>query len=284
MPYVTTDDGAQIFYKDWGLDGDPVLLSHGWPLNSDAWEAAAMFLADNGYRVIAHDRRGHGRSTQTWEGNNMATYADDLACLIEPGPHQPHACRPFHGRRRSRPLCRTPRKRPGRSGRPGLRCTAHDAPHRRQPRRRAHRRLRRHPRRRSGQPLAVCIATSPTDRSSATTAPAASLRAPGTRSGCRAWRQAPETRTSASPPSSATDFRPDLAQARRSDPCHPRRRRPDRSLRGQRQTLRRTRRGRAAHRLRGRSPRPSRHSPRSAPLRHPSLHPLLKPESEPPDD
>ena len=83
MPYVTTDDGAHIFYKDWGPDGEPVLLSHGWPLNSDAWEAAAMFLADHGYRVIAHDRRGHGKSTQTWEGNNMATYADDLACLIE---------------------------------------------------------------------------------------------------------------------------------------------------------------------------------------------------------
>jgi non-heme chloroperoxidase len=82
MPYVTTDDGAHIFYKDWGLDGEPVLLSHGWPLNSDAWEATAMFLADNGYRTIAHDRRGHGKSTQTWEGNNMATYADDLACLI----------------------------------------------------------------------------------------------------------------------------------------------------------------------------------------------------------
>jgi non-heme chloroperoxidase len=82
MPYVTTDDGAQIFYKDWGTEGTPVLLSHGWPLNSDAWEAAALFLANNGHRAIAHDRRGHGRSSQTWHGNEMDTYADDLACLI----------------------------------------------------------------------------------------------------------------------------------------------------------------------------------------------------------
>jgi non-heme chloroperoxidase len=83
MPYITTDDGAQIFYKDWGTDGTPVLLSHGWPLNSDAWEAAALFLAEHGHRAIAHDRRGHGRSSQTWGGNEMDTYADDLACLID---------------------------------------------------------------------------------------------------------------------------------------------------------------------------------------------------------
>ena len=84
MPYVTSDDGAQIFYKDWGADdGTPVVLSHGWPLNADAWEATARFLAEHGHRAIAHDRRGHGRSTQTWHGNEMDTYADDLACLIE---------------------------------------------------------------------------------------------------------------------------------------------------------------------------------------------------------
>ena len=83
MPFVTADDGAKIFYKDWGTEGTPVLLSHGWPLNADAWDAAALFLAGNGHRVIAHDRRGHGRSSQTWNGNEMDTYADDLACLIE---------------------------------------------------------------------------------------------------------------------------------------------------------------------------------------------------------
>jgi non-heme chloroperoxidase len=83
MPYVTADDGARIFYKDWGVDGTPVILSHGWPLNSDAWEATALFLAEHGHRAIAHDRRGHGRSSQTWDGNEMDTYADDLACLVE---------------------------------------------------------------------------------------------------------------------------------------------------------------------------------------------------------
>ncbi|MEU6073672.1 alpha/beta hydrolase [Micromonospora sp. NPDC047074] len=83
MPYVITDDGARIFYRDWGTDGTPVVLSHGWPLNSDAWEATALFLAEHGHRAIAHDRRGHGRSSQTWHGNEMDTYADDLACLVE---------------------------------------------------------------------------------------------------------------------------------------------------------------------------------------------------------
>jgi len=82
MPYLTADDGTQIFYIDWG-DGPPVLLSHGWPLNSDAWEATARFLAGRGHRVVAHDRRGHGRSTRSWNGNDMDTYADDLACLVE---------------------------------------------------------------------------------------------------------------------------------------------------------------------------------------------------------
>jgi non-heme chloroperoxidase len=83
MPHIITDDGASIHYKDWGRPtGAPVVLSHGWPLNADAWDSAAMFLADNGFRVIAHDRRGHGRSTQTWHGNEMNTYADDLATLI----------------------------------------------------------------------------------------------------------------------------------------------------------------------------------------------------------
>ncbi len=82
MSVVTVSDGAEIFYQDWGA-GRPVVLSHGWPLNSDSWEAQALYLANNGYRVIAHDRRGHGRSTRTWHGNEMDTYADDLAALLE---------------------------------------------------------------------------------------------------------------------------------------------------------------------------------------------------------
>lgn len=82
MPFITTPDGVEIFYKDWG-SGQPVVLSHGWPLNSDSWEAQQLHLADNGFRAIAHDRRGHGRSTQVWDGNDMDHYADDLAALIE---------------------------------------------------------------------------------------------------------------------------------------------------------------------------------------------------------
>jgi non-heme chloroperoxidase len=82
MPYITTPDGVEIFYKDWG-SGPTVVLSHGWPLSADSWEAQQLFLAENGYRAIAHDRRGHGRSTQVWEGNDMDHYADDLASVIE---------------------------------------------------------------------------------------------------------------------------------------------------------------------------------------------------------
>ncbi|MFC8527302.1 alpha/beta fold hydrolase [Nocardia sp. NPDC057227] len=82
MPIHTAADGTEIYYKDWG-SGRPVVLSHGWPLNSDSWEGQQLFLAEHGYRVIAHDRRGHGRSTQSWDGNEMDTYADDLAGLIE---------------------------------------------------------------------------------------------------------------------------------------------------------------------------------------------------------
>jgi non-heme chloroperoxidase len=82
MNTLTTKDSAQIYYKDWG-SGQPVVFSHGWPLSSDAWESQMVFLASHGYRCIAHDRRGHGRSSQPWNGNEMNTYADDLAELFE---------------------------------------------------------------------------------------------------------------------------------------------------------------------------------------------------------
>jgi non-heme chloroperoxidase len=81
MPAITTKDGTQIYYKDWGK-GQPLVFSHGWPLSADAWEDQMIFLAARGYRCIAHDRRGHGRSGQPWDGNDMDTYADDLAELV----------------------------------------------------------------------------------------------------------------------------------------------------------------------------------------------------------
>jgi non-heme chloroperoxidase len=81
MPTITTKDGTQIYYKDWGT-GQPIVFSHGWPLTADAWEDQMIFLAARGYRCIAHDRRGHGRSGQTWDGNDLDTYADDVADLV----------------------------------------------------------------------------------------------------------------------------------------------------------------------------------------------------------
>jgi non-heme chloroperoxidase len=81
-PFVETNDGTQIYFKDWGT-GQPIVFSHGWPLSADAWDAQMVFFASRGYRCIAHDRRGHGRSSQPWDGNEMNTYADDLATLTE---------------------------------------------------------------------------------------------------------------------------------------------------------------------------------------------------------
>ena len=82
MPRITTKDGTRIYYKDWG-SGQPVVFSHGWPLNADAWDDQLFFFASTGYRAIAHDRRGHGRSSQPFTGNDMDTYADDLAALVK---------------------------------------------------------------------------------------------------------------------------------------------------------------------------------------------------------
>jgi non-heme chloroperoxidase len=82
MGRITTSDGTRIWYKDWG-SGQPVVFSHGWPLNGDAWDDQAFLVASNGFRAIAHDRRGHGRSSQPWDGNDLDTYADDLAALMD---------------------------------------------------------------------------------------------------------------------------------------------------------------------------------------------------------
>jgi non-heme chloroperoxidase len=82
MPTITTSDGTEIFYKDWGL-GEPIVFSHGWPVSADDWDTQMLFFLEDGYRVIAHDRRGHGRSTQTGGGHDMGHYADDLAALTD---------------------------------------------------------------------------------------------------------------------------------------------------------------------------------------------------------
>jgi non-heme chloroperoxidase len=82
VPLFSVDEATDIYYKDWGV-GDPIVFSHGWPLNADAWDAQMLFFGQRGYRVVAHDRRGHGRSSQTWDRNDYDTWADDLAGLIE---------------------------------------------------------------------------------------------------------------------------------------------------------------------------------------------------------
>ncbi len=113
MPVITTKDGVEIFFKDWGK-GQPIVFSHGWPLSSDDWDAQMMFFLNHGFRVIAHDRRGHGRSSQTADGHDMDHYADDLAAVVDaPRSGRGDPCRPFHRRRRSRALSRAPRRGPG---------------------------------------------------------------------------------------------------------------------------------------------------------------------------
>ena len=108
MPTITTADGTQLYYKDWG-SGQPIVFSHGWPLTGDDWDAQMVFFASRGYRCIAHDRRGHGRSSQPWDGNEMNTYADDLAALTDaPRPARRDPRRPLDRRRRGRPLHRPP--------------------------------------------------------------------------------------------------------------------------------------------------------------------------------
>src|SRR5712691_11741232 len=113
---ITTKDGAQIYYKDWGT-GQPIVFSHGWPLSADDWDTQMQFFLKHGYRVIAHDRRGHGHSSQTGGGHDMDHYADDLAALtahldLKGGG----ACRPLDRRRRSGALPGAPRRNPGGKG------------------------------------------------------------------------------------------------------------------------------------------------------------------------
>ena len=211
MPFVSADDGAQIFYKDWG-SGPPVILSHGWPLNADAWDAAARFLAEHGHRVIAHDRRGHGRSTQTWHGNEMDTYADDLATPHRGArPERPHPGRALDGWRRDRPLRRSARQRPGGEARARVGRAAAHAADRRQPRGPADRRSSTGSGPARPRTAPSCTATSPTAPSSATTATSdvdQGFRDAFWLQGMACGHRAAYECIAAF---SATDFRPDLA-------------------------------------------------------------------------
>ena len=107
MPYVTTKDGVEIFYKDWGpKDAQPIVFHHGWPLSSDDWDAQMLFFLAKGYRVVAHDRRGHGRSTQVADGHDMDHYAADAVAVVEQlDLRERRPYRPFHRRRRGCALC-----------------------------------------------------------------------------------------------------------------------------------------------------------------------------------
>ena len=186
MPTITTADGTQIYYKDWG-SGQPIVFSHGWPLTADDWDAQMVFFASRGYRCIAHDRRGHGRSSQPWDGNEMDTYADDLAALtaqldLRDAIHVGHST---GGGEVARYLGRhgTDARRQGGADR---RRAAADGQDPGQPRRAADRRLRRHPRR-GRPPIARSSSRTSPRRSTAPTAPAPrSRRACATSSGCRA--------------------------------------------------------------------------------------------------
>src|SRR5690349_11034177 len=135
MSTITTKDGTRIYYNDWG-EGQPIVFSHGWPLSADAFEDQMFFLAQRGYRCIAHDRRGHGRSDQPWNGNEMDTYADDLAAAGRgPRPQGRGPCRSLDRRRRGRPLRRASRHEASGEGRAHRRGPPVDAENRGQPRR-----------------------------------------------------------------------------------------------------------------------------------------------------
>ena len=155
MPRIQATDGTEIYYKEWGK-GQPVVFSHGWPLSADAWDDQMLFLAERGYRCIAHDRRGHGRSDQPSEGNDMDTYADDLAALVKhPEPQGRDPRRPLDRRRRGRALHRATRHEAGGQGGVDQRDYAAHAEDAGQSRRHSHRDVRSAPRRLAHRPIAV---------------------------------------------------------------------------------------------------------------------------------
>ena len=199
MPTIVTRDGTEIYYKDWG-SGRPVVFSHGWPLSADSWEAQMFFLASHGYRCIAHDRRGHGRSGQPWDGNEMDTYADDLAELIEAlDLRRRDLVRVLDRWRRSGPLHRPARHGASRTRGADLGGSPADAEDRAQSRRLADRGVRRPARGVTRRPLAALPRPRERSRSSATTGQARRpRRGSSTRSGSRACRPATRTPTTAS--------------------------------------------------------------------------------------
>ena len=172
MSFVTTDDGTEIFYKDWG-SGQPIMFHHGWPLSSDDWDAQMMFFLQHGYRVIAHDRRGHGRSTpDVGRARHGHLRRRCRRRGRAPRPARRRARRALDRRRRGRPLRRPARRRPGGQGGADQRGPAADAEDRRQPRRPADRGVRRLPRGHRVQPGAVLPRRRRPGRSTGSTGPA----------------------------------------------------------------------------------------------------------------
>ena len=133
MPTITTSDGVDIFYKDWG-SGQPIVFSHGWPLSADDWDNQMLFFLARGYRVIAHDRRGHGRSSQVADNHDMDHYADDLAAVVETRPARCDPRRTLHRGRRGGALSGPPRREPCGQGRADQCGATADGEDRRQPR------------------------------------------------------------------------------------------------------------------------------------------------------
>ena len=169
MPTITTKDGTEIYYKDWGK-GQPIVFSHGWPLSADDWDTQMLFFLAQGYRVIAHDRRGHGRSSQTADGHDMDHYADDLAALtahLDLKDADPH--RPLDRRRRGRALPGAPRREAGGQGGAHQRGAAADGQDDGQPRRASQGGVRRIAGADRGQPGPSSTSTSQPGRSTATT-------------------------------------------------------------------------------------------------------------------